>query len=63
MARRPKKIKPCPFCGGEAEVHTSYENPDVFNVRCTQCFARTGWHHTPENAVRAWNARWEPEMS
>ena len=55
--KKSKMPYPCPFCGGEAEVHTSYENPDIFNVKCMTCYARTGWYHNADHAVRAWNMR------
>ncbi|HPK26781.1 MAG TPA: Lar family restriction alleviation protein [Anaerolineaceae bacterium] len=32
------QIKPCPFCGGEAEVDGDYE---IYYVICTNCGART----------------------
>lgn len=37
-------MKPCPFCGGEAELKPStiYGSPIVF-VRCTVCFVRTDY--------------------
>ena len=36
------KLKPCPFCGGAAELTNSnaYGSPIVF-VRCAKCKART----------------------
>lgn len=58
--RSSKKVKtpmPCPFCGNEAEIHSSYEDPDHYTVKCMTCYARTGWYTKPESAVRAWNMR------
>ena len=67
------ELKSCPFCGGEAEIRTTYyelETKDVpinSYVRCTKCFAQT--HEYPykntdrtgtnpvESAVNAWNRR------
>lgn len=36
------KLKPCPFCGGEAKIkHTRYWNSDTSFVECSNCFARS----------------------
>ena len=32
------ELKPCPFCGGEAVVHTDY---DTEWIECTQCHCST----------------------
>ena len=37
-----KELKPCPFCGGEAEVHYQPICIDMgVCVRCTKCSARS----------------------
>ena len=67
------ELKPCPFCGGEAEVRTVHiekERKDVpmFSyVRCGKCFAQTyefpyknadmTGTNPAESAVKAWNRR------
>ncbi len=67
------ELKHCPFCGGKAEIRTTYyelETKDVpisTYVRCTRCFARTNEYlykntdltgiNPPEEAVKAWNRR------
>ena len=34
------ELKPCPFCGGEANfVHESRDYDDVFYIECTECDA------------------------
>lgn len=45
------KLKPCPFCGGEAALT---ESPDDFScqVRCTKCGAET---REIENIVSLWS--------
>ena len=54
------KLKPCPFCGGEAFVQKfRIDGTGRFfiSVVCRVCFAQTG-HHTKEAyAIEAWNRR------
>lgn len=71
------KLKPCPFCGGEAAVSFSgsFERGGYIHVRCTRCKASVGagyYHGEPpkinlaetdlgRKAVSVWNNR-VPEM-
>jgi hypothetical protein len=50
-------LKPCPFCGGEAEL-TGYRAPE-FWVHCPQigCKASTEAFGSKERAIAAWNTR------
>ena len=48
------KLKPCPFCGGEA--FASYINGD-FAVSCVDCGCGTEYGPSKEEAVAAWNRR------
>lgn len=53
-------LKPCPFCGGEAEMVRS--SSGSYFVRCTnkQCAAKTRLYHENDNGARlAWNRRAE----
>lgn len=53
-------LKPCPFCGGEAELVRN--SSGSYFVRCTdrQCAAKTRLFHENENGARAsWNRRAE----
>lgn len=53
-------LKPCPFCGGEAELVRNSSGNHF--VRCTnrQCAAKTRLYHENENGARlAWNRREE----
>lgn len=54
-----EKLKPCPFCGGNAAVA---QNTSVFldyRVYCKRCGAETGMYTTAIKAVRCWNNREE----
>lgn len=54
---KPKtELKPCPFCGGEAERR---ESPGFHNwwVICKQCHTASVEHTTAEGAAKAWNRR------
>lgn len=48
------ELKPCPFCGGEAEL---YNDEGLWKVQCEDCEASTGQYYMPENAIAAWNTR------
>lgn len=60
-------IKPCPFCGGEAEVAYSNDNHHQPYIRCrfgsTQtptcpCYNPYQWSYkTIGDAIKAWNKR------
>ena len=56
------KLKPCPFCGGEAEMRVEKHTPTGFDYipRCKvpSCCGRLSkkWHNK-DTAVYAWNRR------
>ena len=56
------ELKPCPFCGGEAELRDDgVDYP--YSVQCTECGGMTCWYlhdDTPFGAIDAWNMRAEP---
>lgn len=52
------KLKPCPFCGGEAEM---FMLDDRYTVRCRSCFCGTGEYKDPERASETWNRRADNE--
>ena len=69
-----QKLKPCPFCGGEAYiVEGNYDSwEDGYAIRCSNCaltFGASGrigetyeWmcvYKTEAEAIEAWNARHE----
>lgn len=58
------KLKPCPFCGGEAEINVDYEAVEdtekrhwAYTVVCNRCCATSGLTYRPEKAREAWNRR------
>lgn len=52
-------LKPCPFCGGKAEVRRDSEMEMYYVVVCTNCPTNVGrmWFWKKQNAVNAWNRR------
>lgn len=55
-----KKILPCPFCNGKAEIYMHYPpfgRRVRITVRCTQCRANSGEWGMIDKAIEAWNRR------
>ena len=53
-------LKPCPFCGGEADVieHRFYGLDSSYGLRCEKCKAETyQFYESEEKAIEAWNRR------
>jgi hypothetical protein len=47
------ELKPCPFCGGKAELRRMFDQ-----VRCTECYGRgCEYDGHPDDAIAAWNQR------
>lgn len=58
------ELKPCPFCGGEAEVQkaksTSYFGRKLpYKVKCKRCHCALAYQFfgTEKDATKAWNRR------
>ena len=55
------KLKPCPFCGGEAEMCASQEDGRYFGVFCKtdRCGANVGeqFYMLPDELIKIWNTR------
>lgn len=50
-----EKLKPCPFCGGEAEI---IEEGIGFNIKCADCYAEmTPFVTDKREAIKMWNTR------
>lgn len=56
------KLKPCPFCGGQAivqEMHYSMLQSENF-VKCVNCGAESSrYYDDMHSAIKAWNRRFE----
>ena len=55
------ELKPCPFCGGEAEVFDYWNEGKKKNrwvVMCKNCKGGLGELDTKEEAFEKWNNRW-----
>ena len=53
-------LKPCPFCGGEADVieHRFYLLDSSYGLCCKECKAETyQFYESEEKAIDAWNRR------
>ena len=52
-----EKLKPCPFCGEEAQIFTDDEMGYLGNayylVKCGNCLCGTGHYNNPEYAIEA----------
>ena len=50
------KLKPCPFCGGEADTNLMFGR---VGVTCTKCGANIRMEHAVivDKAIEAWNRR------
>lgn len=58
------ELKPCPFCGGEADIARTRMNDAIliwYIAYCTECQCRTRDCNYQKEAATAWNAR--PENS
>lgn len=56
-------LKPCPFCGGKAELVYGYCDYNVWQVACQTdgCHGMAGWADTRDEAAEDWNRRIEPK--
>lgn len=54
------KLKPCPFCGGEAVVTCLNKGQYQARVGCGGCGATINrFFRSKADAAEAWNTRWE----
>ena len=48
------ELKPCPFCGGEADI---IEDSFCYGVECFNCKANSTYFSNAKDAIAAWNRR------
>lgn len=56
------ELKPCPFCGGEADCNNSgfmKAGKQMWAVECLNCGMVTTFADTEQKAIEAWNKRTE----
>lgn len=51
------KLKPCPFCGGKADLYL--DGRGLYVAQCVYCGSRTICHQTKIGATGSWNRRVE----
>lgn len=51
-----EELKPCPFCGGEAEMLNYSENEWLVHCRMCDGMAER-WRKTEKEAIEQWNRR------
>lgn len=56
------ELKPCPFCGGEAEFEYYWWQETVV-IKCPKCGASSEPQFYENEAIEAWNKRAQPEFT
>ena len=59
------KLRPCPFCGGNARPYFQLDDLDDWVVMCDKCGVRScpeGTRYDRELAIADWNSRVTPEL-
>ena len=56
MDKESKLLKPCPFCGGEAEIKNDLGNDCVY-ISCKWCHCNSRLSENQEEVIEAWNTR------
>ena len=58
MTENKIELKPCPFCGGQAEIwHCNRFIDKMVAIRCMNCNAQTFASYDEAEAVKRWNTR------
>lgn len=55
----PNELKPCPFCGGEAEIEQCYLYGKIkgYMATCKKCGCQLKMYTSKQNAENCWNRR------
>lgn len=56
------ELKPCPFCGGKANIDCGNGIYEVYYVFCKKCKTRHPNRLTREDAIKFWNRRADNEQ-
>lgn len=59
----PNELKPCPFCGGKANIDYGNGIYEIFYVFCEKCKTRNPNRLTREEAIKLWNRRTTDEQA
>lgn len=51
------KLKPCPFCGGEAKWKDTGNSCFPYQIVCESCFCGTDINHRKDILLARWNTR------
>lgn len=51
------ELKPCPFCGGKAEIIGGPSKYGLKQIRCTKCCNCTAFWKGRKKAIEMWNIR------
>lgn len=63
------ELKPCPFCGGEANIVKRkfksgfYPSGGTYYVHCKNCFITTQPRRTQKYVIKIWNRRTNDEQN
>ena len=53
-----ERLKPCPFCGGEAIcIERASNYPYIYGVMCMDCHCRTSFGKDTDKVIKTWNTR------
>lgn len=55
------KLKPCPFCGGEAYYELDPHYSDRHVLTCEDCNCNRRFENSKEGVIRLWNDRYVPK--
>lgn len=56
------KLKPCPLCGGSAELRVCRDYTEIdFYVQCLGCGVSSRYSNSKNDVIEAWNRRMENE--